>query len=78
MSPVTIGHWIRINDVLLLDEVGWHRVKAHEPLLGIDGIERIELCCDAVVRVDPTTCERGLPGAGAVVCEGCATWKEKK
>ena len=74
-----IGQWIRITDRLLIDELGWHRVKAAEEIQGdVDGRSRVELCCHVVILTQPTTHERGLPGAGAVICGECANWKESE
>jgi hypothetical protein len=74
-----IGRWIRIKDRGLTDELGWHRVKSAEDVAGdIDGRQRLELCCHVVVLVNPMTLERGMPGAGAVICDLCAKWKDEE
>lgn len=71
------GQWIRILDPLLMDELGWHRVRTIEVITtDVDSRSRVELCCHVAILVNPQTCERGLPGNGAVICTVCASWKE--
>lgn len=72
-----VGQWLRVDDALVIDERGWHRVLGVEELQGdVDGRCRLELCCHISVLLNPYAVERGLPGAGATVCGMCASWKE--
>lgn len=79
-----IGKWLRIQDRLLLDELGWHRVAAHEPLMvwyrgrehpHPDGLQQITFVCHVTITADPRGMQKGWPGAGALVCNSCAVGK---
>lgn len=72
-----IGQWIRIDDPLLTDELGWHRVEdVIEPKGDLERRVRVELVCHVAIVVDPKKVHRGLPMAGNVVCPGCMGVKE--
>lgn len=68
-----IGPWLRIEDPLLTDEIGWHLVRAAAAIDDdVDGRHRIEFACDVVVVESPKKLHAGLPIEGERICRRCS------